>query len=286
MRPQAAPNPGALTRASFPTLPPLAGGAPRVLLIDDDPSVCELMRKHLEVAGYQVMEARSGDEGLHLARTERPDAITLDVVMPNVDGFGVLSALKRDPATASIPVIVLSIVEDKLTGFSLGAAEYLVKPVRRDELERVLARHCPQGVGAPRRVMVVEDDAMAREVVENMLRRAGYTAVCAGNGRLALERLEAEEAPSAILVDLMMPEMDGFELVERLRADARWRDVPVIVLTAKVITGEERERLRRGVQRIFEKGNYRSGDLLDELRRRIDAAVRRRRISAPPAASR
>ena len=162
----------------------------------------------------------------------------------------VLSALKADPRTAAIPVIVASILEDRSTGIALGAAEYLVKPVRRDDLERVLRRHCP-GEAAPLRVMVVEDDKATREMIEAMLRRAGYTPVLAEHGVRAVERLEEEgDLPAAIVVDLMMPELDGFELIERLRDHEVWRHIPVVVLTAKTIREEDRARLRVGGQQI------------------------------------
>jgi signal transduction histidine kinase/CheY-like chemotaxis protein/purine-cytosine permease-like protein len=257
-----------------------------VLVIDDDASVRDLLKKHIASFGYSVVAAANGDEGLHLAKRLRPSIITLDVMMPGMDGWMVLSALKADPELAATPVIVVSILEDKSAGYALGAAEYLTKPVRREELSRVLSRY--RDASASRsRVLCVEDDETTRAMMETMLQKAGWDVVVAENGKVAIEKLTAmKDLPSAILVDLMMPEMDGFELVERLKANARWAAIPVIVLTAKDVTDEDRARLNAGVLRIFQKGGYGRGDLLEEIHRRIMSAALSGGAGAPPPSTR
>ena len=197
-----------------PAAPPVAegpAGASLVLVIDDDPGVRELMGRYLTREGFRVAVASSGDEGLRLARELRPDAITLDVMMPGLDGWAVLGALKADAATADIPVVMLTIVDDRNLGYALGAAEYLTKPIDRERLLAVLARY-----RRDRPVLIVEDDAPLRELLRRMLEREGYTVVEAEHGRAALDRLR-EGAPGVILLDLMMPVMDGFEFLAELR---------------------------------------------------------------------
>ncbi len=204
-----------------------------VLVIDDEPAARDLLKKHLESIGYQAVLAGGGEEGLRLAREIKPDVITLDLLMPGMDGWRVLSALKASPELAPIPVVVASVVEDKNAGYALGAADYLTKPIRREELERVLAQYDSVDERDPR-ILVVENDPATREILEAMVRKAGWSAVVAENGRLALELLAADSRPmNAILIDLMMPEMDGFELIERLGRSEVHRDTPRIVLTAR-----------------------------------------------------
>ncbi|HTN88277.1 MAG TPA: response regulator, partial [Sorangium sp.] len=233
-----------------------------VLVVDDDATVRDLLKRHIEALGHHVALAPGGKEGLRLAGTLYPDVITLDLLMPEMDGWRVLSALKSTPALASIPVIVISIVEERGIGYSLGAADYITKPVEREALERALAR-CALRTGRSPRVLLVEDDALSREVLEGMLRRSGCDALSAENGRVALDLLATDtDAPDAAIVDLMMPEMDGFELIERLRLHARWRRMPLIVLTAKELTNEDRARLRVGTERVFQKGQLGLQELL------------------------
>jgi GAF domain-containing protein/CheY-like chemotaxis protein len=242
-------------------------GASLVLVIDDDPAVRELMGRYLGREGFRVIVAAGGDEGLRLAREKRPDAITLDVMMPGLDGWAVLGALKADAATADIPVVMLTIVDDRNLGYALGAAEYLTKPIDRDRLIAVLARF--------RRdlpVLIVEDDAPLRELLRRMLEREGYTVVEADNGRAALDRLQ-KGVPGVILLDLMMPVMDGFEFLTELRREDAWRHVPVIVLTARDLSVDEREALNGSVARILQKGAYGHEALLAEVRSHVAASV-------------
>ncbi len=245
-------------------------GGSLVLVIDDDPAVRELMGRFLGRERFRVAQAAGGEEGLRLARTLRPDAITLDVMMPGLDGWAVLTALKADPATADIPVVMLTIVDDRSHGYALGATEYLTKPIDRERLLGVLARY-----RRDRAVLVVEDDAALRELVRRMLEREGYAVMEATDGRDAIERIR-ERAPGVILLDLMMPVMDGFEFLAELRREGAWREIPVIVLTAKDLSAEERERLNGSVTRILAKGAYDREALLGEVRALVSASVRRR----------
>jgi hypothetical protein len=244
-------------------------GASLVLVIDDDSSVRELVSRYLTREGFRVAVASSGDEGLRLARELRPAAITLDVMMPGLDGWAVLGALKADGATADVPVVMLTIVDDRNLGYTLGAADYLTKPIDRERLLSVLGRY-----RRDRPVLIVDDDASLREMLRRVLEREGYVVVEAGDGRQALERVRAE-GPSAILLDLMMPVMDGFEFLVELRREDAWRAIPVIVLTAKDLSAEERERLNGSVARILQKGAYSREALLAEVRALVGASVQR-----------
>src|SRR5204862_2899850 len=184
-----------------------------VLVIDDEASVRDLMQRFLTKEGFRVVTASGGEDGLRYARELRPDAITLDVMMPGMDGWSVLSALKADPAVADIPVVMLTIVDDRNHGYTLGASDYLMKPVDRDRLLALLRRYQN---GSARRVLVVDDDAGTRTVMRSFLERDGWTVSEAENGLAALE-LVGRERPSLVLLDLRMPVMDGFEFVAELR---------------------------------------------------------------------
>jgi CheY-like chemotaxis protein len=208
-----------------------------VLVIDDDAAVRDLMARFLGKEGFGVVIASSGEEGLRLARELAPDVITLDVLMPGMDGWSVLAALKAEAALADIPVVMLTMLDDRNLGYALGAADYLTKPIDRERLVAVLGRY--------RRdlpVLVVDDDPNFRDLARRTLEREGYTVVEAENGRAALDRLR-NAAPGVVLLDLMMPEMDGFEFLERVRADEKLARLPVVVLTAKDVTEAERNFL-------------------------------------------
>lgn len=236
----------------------VAADAPLVLVIDDDPVVRDLLARYLAREGYRVELASGGEEGLAMARRLNPIAITLDVMMPRMDGWSVLNSLKQDAALAHIPVIMLTIVDQKNMGFALGAADYLSKPIDRDQLVAVLAKY--RGNGPGDHILIVEDDAPTRELMRRILEKEKWVVSEAENGRVGIERI-SEKLPSFILLDLMMPEMDGFEFVTRLRKDDRWRRIPVVVVTAKDVTPEDRLRLNGGVEHILRKGD----DPLDVL---------------------
>jgi CheY-like chemotaxis protein len=243
-------------------------------VIDDEAAVRDLMHRFLTREGFRVVTASGGEEGLRRARELRPDTITLDVMMPGVDGWAVLSALKADPQVADIPVVMLTIVDDKNLGYALGAADYLTKPIDRERLITVLKQH-----RRDRPVLVVDDDVTVRQLLRRMLESEGYTVVEADNGRAALERL-GEVAPSVILLDLMMPEMDGFEFAAAFRRHELWAAVPIVVITAKDLTREDRERLNGYVHRILQKGAYDRDELLAEVRELVQTSVARRRPRA------
>ncbi len=229
-----------------------AGQAGTVLIVDDDPTARELMARHLRKAGFHVLEAPDGRAGLEAARAARPDVITLDVLMPRMDGWAVLQELKSDPDLADIPVIMATITDERNLGIALGASEYLTKPIDRGRLAAVLARY--SRAGSPRRVLVVEDDESARALIRRALEAEGWEVDEAENGRVALERL-AEREPALVLLDLMMPEMDGFEFLETLREGEDPSPVPVVVITAKELTEDDHLRLNGGVERIVQKGS-------------------------------
>ena len=223
---------------------------PVILVIDDDPAVQDLMQRALEKDGFRVEVAADGRTGLALAKLLKPAVITLDVMMPHLDGWSVLSALKGDPATAEIPVIMLTIVDDKQMGFALGAADYFTKPIDFERLHHVLEKY--RQPANPQTVLLVEDDGNMREMLRRTLEKEGWRVVEAPNGRVGLEKLSAC-SPALILLDLMMPEMDGFEFMDGLRRRQDWQPIPVIVITAKDLTEEDRRRLNGGVERIIEK---------------------------------
>ena len=240
-----------------------------VLIIDDDPAARDLMHRFLAKEGFRPETAGSGEEGLRLARALHPIAITLDVMMPRMDGWAVLQQLKADPQTADIPVIMVTMVDDKNIGFALGATDYLTKPIDRARLASVLGRHCHPGGGVCR-VLLVEDDEPSRQMMRALLAKEGWQVTEATNGQVALDHLE-EVCPDLIFLDLMMPEMDGFEFAHRLRARAEWRDIPVIVLTAKDITDQDRLRLSGYVEKVVQKGAWSRESLLREVRDLVNA---------------
>jgi CheY-like chemotaxis protein len=241
-----------------------------VLVIDDEATVRDLMQRFLVREGFHVVTAASGEEGLARARQTTPDVITLDVLMPETDGWTVLGALKADPALADIPVIMLTIVDDRNLGYALGAAEYLTKPLDRDRLVAVLGRY-----RRDRPILVVDDDPALREMLRRTLEREGYRVVEADNGREALARVR-ELPPGAILLDLMMPTMDGFEFIAELRRHDEGRSTPIIVITARDLSAAERRRLSGSVERIVHKGQAGRESLLAEVRALVAASVARR----------
>ncbi|TMJ52549.1 MAG: response regulator [Alphaproteobacteria bacterium] len=244
-----------------------------VLVVDDDPASRDLLTTNLRREGYQTVQARGGDEALELALKLRPDAITLDVLMPKTDGWAVLSALKANPELCDIPVIMVTVAPDRGIGLSLGAAEVMTKPVDRAELisllRNLLSRDGP--------ILLVEDDAATRETVRHTIEKMGLTVAEVTNGRLALSWLAENPAPALILLDLMMPEMDGFEFLDTFKSRVDWRHVPVIIITAKQLTPAERGLL--SVRTVIEKG----GSIDRDVAAAIGKAVGRRPARASSA---
>ena len=219
-----------------------------VLVVDDDAASRDLLSTSLKREGYTTVQARGGDEALELARKLRPDAITLDVLMPKTDGWAVLGALKRDPALCEIPVIMVTVAPDRSIGLSLGAAEVMTKPVDRSELTSLL-RHLLSRDGP---ILVVEDDLATRETARHTVEKMGLTVAEATNGREALAWLSENGPPALILLDLMMPEMDGFEFLDAFNRNPEWEHIPVVIITAKQLTAAERDLL--SVRTIIGKG--------------------------------
>jgi signal transduction histidine kinase/CheY-like chemotaxis protein len=262
-------QPGAPVEAPSEAVP---AGMGAVLVIDDDPTVRELLQRTLTKEGIRVACAAGGEEGLRMAKELHPIAITLDVMMPGMDGWAVLTALKADAELDDIPVIMLTIVDEKNLGYALGAADYLIKPVDRERLVAILTKY--RGEDPSRLVLVVEDDPSAREILQRLLEREGWAVATAENGRVALRRV-AEQRPALILLDLMMPEMDGFQVVEALREREDWRSIPIVVATAKNLTADDRLRLNGYVEKILQKGAYNREALLTEIRHLVTACMAR-----------
>jgi signal transduction histidine kinase/CheY-like chemotaxis protein len=234
-----------------------------VLVIDDDAMARDMLSRILTGEGYRVVTESDGKAALRLARELRPLAITLDVLLPGLDGWGVLSQLQSDPELREIPVIVVSILPERQRGAALGATAYLQKPVHRDLLLSTLLPHRAQPLA---QVLIVEDDADSQRLLTRMMEEDGKAARCAANGRQALEIL-ADYTPDLILLDLMMPELDGFSLLEALKADPRWRSIPVVVVTARDLSDAERQRLQAAADQLLQKGALGRGELLMALRR-------------------
>jgi signal transduction histidine kinase/CheY-like chemotaxis protein len=249
---------------------PVTGDATKVLVVDDEETVRDLMRRFLAREGFDVVTARGGAEGLELARKLRPAMITLDVLMPALDGWSVLQALKADPELAPIPVVMLTVVDEKNRGYALGAADYLTKPIQRDRLRALLARYCGSGPG--KHVLIVDDDPEARRWLARALTAEGWQVSEAENGRAALARVH-ERRPDLILLDLLMPEMDGFEFLARLQADPAGPRIPVVVVTAADLTADDHRRLNGAVEKILLKQACSRDELLGTLRELVGRLV-------------
>jgi len=253
---------------SSPKEPAAQPEADKVLLaIDDDSDVIYLLRENLVETGYRVVGALSGEEGLRKARELRPSAITLDILMPHKDGWQILHELKADPATRDIPIIVLSIVDNKDLGYRLGASDYLLKPFEREAILAALARLDPPDRG---RLLVVDDDPQVVDLVRQILEDEPYEVMAAADGQEALEAI-TQTRPDVVLLDLLMPGMDGFTVIERLRQDPQTHHIPVIVLTAKTLTDAEHAMLEQRVRKVIEKRGLDRDTLLQELRSLLQA---------------
>ncbi|MBV9670309.1 MAG: response regulator [Acidobacteriales bacterium] len=257
-------------RASEPAEKPKG---PCVLVIDDDDATHEMLGRLFSREGFELLSAYNGEQGIALAKSSDPVAIVLDILMPGMDGWAVLSQLKSDPKTADIPAIVASVVQERHLAISLGAADYLPKPIDRGRLVGTLSRYCSDS-GT---ILVVDDDATSRELLRRSACRDGWTVIEAENGREALAAIESRR-PDVILLDLLMPTMDGFEFLRELRAREQGtsQHIPVIIVTSKDLTEEERQALSSSVRQIMSKGDDIGVDILGEVR----AAARAMRQSA------
>jgi CheY-like chemotaxis protein/anti-sigma regulatory factor (Ser/Thr protein kinase) len=247
------------------------GTSESVLVIDDDANIRDMVVRLVTKEGYKVMAAASGPEGLEMARTFRPSVITLDVMMPEMDGWSVLAELKADVELADIPVIMLTVLDEKNLGYALGASDYVTKPVDRERLVPILKKHLhAAGTGAC--VLVVDDEEGSRQMLRRHVEKEGYEVVEAEDGEDALRKL-AERRPALVLLDLFMPKMDGFELVQRLRKDPELKSLPVVVVTSKELGAEERMRLSGSVETILERAAMSREDLETELASLIRSGV-------------
>jgi CheY-like chemotaxis protein/nitrogen-specific signal transduction histidine kinase len=253
--------------------------ASTVLVIDDDPAVRELLRRCLAPLGMSVVTAAHGEEGLQLAKQLYPDIITLDVLMPGLDGWTVLTALKAAPDLADIPVIMLSIVNESSKGFMLGASDYLVKPIDNKRLQALVNAYISGRASTSRsiqdRILLVEDDASLRELLGRTLEREGWVVHEATNGRQALDSV-ARLQPALLLLDLMLPDIDGVQVIDELRTTTAGRSIPIIVLTARDLSPVERQHLNTSVSQILLKGAYSRDELIRQVCDLVSATRDRR----------
>ena len=253
------------------------GAGKLVLVIDDDPVARDLMYRTLTREGFRIETAAGGEDGLRMARELKPDAVTLDVLMPQRDGWSVLAEIKGDPELCGTPVILVTLTDDRQMGYALGATDYLSKPVDFERLVGTLRRlhgnvQCPGEDEVDEDesgyVLVVEDDPALRELERRTLEKAGWRVVEAIDGAQAIEQLE-RHVPKLIVLDLLMPNVDGYDVVEHLRSRPAWAAVPVVVLTALDLTADDRGRLDGPVRNVIRKGGYRLDDLTSAVRHAI-----------------
>jgi CheY-like chemotaxis protein len=235
-------------------------------VVEDDPHIASVLRTYLEAEAYRVEVVGDGQQAIQAARQHRPFAITLDISLPKLDGWSVLNALKRDPTTTEIPVIIISIVDNRDFGLVLGATDYLVKPIDHEHLQSVLRGLRPaRARGDENLVLVVDDDPALRDVLSTSLSEDGWQVITAGDGEAALAALERQR-PTAMVLDLMMPHVDGFEVLRAVRQRPALKDLSVIVVTARELTDVDRERLAESAQGVIHKHAVRFENMLQEVR--------------------
>jgi len=263
--------PGAFPKAAMEPhpSPPEECIAGTVLLLEDEYATRNALGQALTQEGYRIVAATSADDSLRLAREEKPDAIILDVINPELDGWTILRLLKTDLDVWDIPVILITALGDRDMGFALGAAEHLTKPINPKELLRLLAR--VKSAEAAPDVLIVDDDQATRDVLRRTLVKENWTVREAASGTEALQQL-ARATPAVMLLDLMMPGMDGFEVLRAVRQDATWRDIPVVIVTSKDLTTDELEWLRGHAMDVLQKGAYRRTELVAAVRAMVEAA--------------
>jgi CheY-like chemotaxis protein len=263
----AEPTPARAEPAKAPEAPASKGAPATVLLIEDDPQSVELLTLYLEGDGFEVVARESGLAGMEAARRLRPDAIVLDIMLPDLSGWDFLGLIKGDESTARIPVVIVSMLDERGRGLALGAADYLVKPVSRDDLLATLRPIVAARVGdGSCKVLTIDDDPVAIKLIETVLGAEGYTVVGALSGAEGIEAAHTER-PNLVILDLLMPETDGFEVVERLRADPSTAEIPIVILTAKSIAQEERERLAANVAHLAAKASFSPAEFVELVRR-------------------
>jgi CheY-like chemotaxis protein/nitrogen-specific signal transduction histidine kinase len=256
-----------LPYVQLPEIPHLEGER-TILAIDDDRQVINLYERYLNGQGYHVIPLTIPDQAVEKAKELKPYAITLDIMMPNRNGWQILEALKSDPQTRDIPVIVCSIVDNQDKGFSLGAADYLTKPILQDDLIHALARL--NGDGSIRDVLVIDDDEDDLRLVQKILQDGDLYQVRTANGGPQGLAAIHEKPPHAIILDLMMPELDGFSLLETIRSDTNLRDIPVVIFTAGDLNEEQKMHLAEMSQQMIYKNAFKEDDLLKSIERALE----------------
>ncbi|MEW6403466.1 MAG: PAS domain S-box protein [Chloroflexota bacterium] len=240
-----------------------------ILAIDDDPQVIGLYERYLQPQGYQVISLTDPSRAVERVRQLKPFAVTLDIMMPGIDGWQVLNSLKSDTETRDIPVIICSIIEDPEKGFSLGAADYLVKPILEEDLVSALDRLNTDG--SIREVLVIDDDPNDLRLIGKMLNDNGqYKPLLALGGLKGWEIIASKAPPDAVILDLFMPELDGFRILENMRADKKLREIPVIVISGMELTPEQHKQLEDFGQRLLTKGAFSDNDLLTTIKHSLD----------------
>jgi CheY-like chemotaxis protein len=228
-----------------------------VLVVEDNSHAADLLRLYLEGGGFAVAPVRDGETALSLARELRPAAIVLDILLPGLDGWDVLALAKADPAIAHIPIVVVSMLDERGKGFALGAADYLVKPVQRDALLTTLRRamRLPSGFEGLSRVVAIDEDPLALELIGAVLGAEGYIVLKATGGQEGIELIQREQ-PGLVILDLLMPDLDGFGVVERLRDDASTSGIPIVILTSRSMDAQERASLNGKVSHLASKATF------------------------------
>jgi PAS domain S-box-containing protein len=259
----------------------VGGGSrkPLILIVDDEVPARELLASYLEPE-YRIAMAESGIEVVQKAQQLRPDAITLDVLMPGGNGFETLVALRKTPETAGIPIIVVSILDQKQVGFALGAADYLIKPIRKPVLLETIRRHVLPHADDDATILLVDDDPKTLELLQETLRSAGYETQSVQSGARALEVLSSKLV-NAVLLDLLMPGMDGFEVIRHVREQATLKELPILVMTAKTLVPEEIALLSRETQALFQKSGSWQQQLMAEVGRVVQGSKRAKSAGQP-----
>jgi len=238
---------------------------PTILVIEDDPRASEILAVYLDEGGYNVVQAFDGQEALEKAAKLRPFAVTLDIMLPKKDGWSVLKDLKNDPETMDIPVIIISMIDDREMGFSLGAVDHLTKPINKQQLLSTLKRHGKKpGQFRPFVTMVVDDNEESVELVSSILEHEGIGVIKASNGSEAIE-LTSINLPDLIILDLMMPKVNGFDVIKELRKHPEAKNIPIIVLTSKDLSDKDKRKLHGRIEMIMKKATFDRNDLLNEI---------------------
>lgn len=247
----------------------LSGNNKVILAIDDDIQVIGLYERYLRPQGYEIMPLTDPSQAVERAKKIKPFAITLDIMMPGIDGWQVLDELKGNPDTRDIPVVICSIIEDLEKGFNLGATDYLLKPILEEDLVNALDRANMDG--SIRDVLVIDDNPDDLRLIGKILTDDGrYKAIFAEGGRMGWDLLSSGKPPHAVILDLFMPEVDGFKILENMQASEKLRDIPVVVISGMDLTAEQKNQLNEFGQRLLSKGAFNSKELLTSIQRSLE----------------